>query len=339
MDWIGYFRRIMNAGAAETFDPTTDSLEAIANALGVGPSVGLWMFGIVDATQVASLVTVITNNLQNIPNDSLEGQFYMQVIYNASAPATAPEGEIRQITNFVQGGALQTLTTDAFSANVEAGDLVVIFHQSLLTTEIAARGTLDGSSATIPSDSTRVEGVDFFKGCIFMATEGATRFQPRPIRSSSAVGVFTLDEPLTVASGLVDYIIISAAYPVQRLHDIFNLVNAIETLTETGLILATDGTEQDVYINNAPAGVYRPIAVKINFTNQGAGETVVIRTRYRIVDGGALVLEEETIFAGVIAEPMKTIDLDPNRFGIQVTLEKTDAGASVNYECEVIYGA
>ena len=212
MDLIGYLRRIMNQDANETFDPTTDSLEAIANALGIGPSAGLWMFGIVDATQVASTVTVITNNLQNVPSDVLEGQFWMQVIYNTSAPATAPEGEFRQITNFVQGGALQTFTVDAFTANVEAGDYVAIFHESLLPQEILTQGTLDTSSATVPEDSTRTEGVDYFKGMLLMTTEGAVRFQPRRIVTSSAAGVFTLDpnNPFTGVPGLVDYVIIGS---------------------------------------------------------------------------------------------------------------------------------
>ena len=176
----------------------------------LGPSVGLWMFGIVDATQVASTTTVITNNLQNVPDDLLEGQFWMQVIYNSSAPTTAPEGEIRRITDFVQGGALQTFTVDAFTANVEAGDMVAIIHESILTIEILGRGTLDTSSATVPEDSTRPEGVDYFKGCLLMTTEGAVRFQPRRIVASSAAGVFTLDpnNPFTAAPGLVDYIII-----------------------------------------------------------------------------------------------------------------------------------
>ncbi|KKK91763.1 hypothetical protein LCGC14_2709660, partial [marine sediment metagenome] len=34
--------RIMNIDRNRTFDRTTDSLEAIANALGIGPGVGLW---------------------------------------------------------------------------------------------------------------------------------------------------------------------------------------------------------------------------------------------------------------------------------------------------------
>ncbi len=208
--------RIMNMDRNRTFDRTTDSLEAIANALGIGPGIGLWMFGIVDATQVASLVTVITNNLQNIPTDLLEGEFWMQVLHNDDAPATAPERELRRITNFVQGGALQTFTVDAFSANVEAGDLICIFHESLLSHQIIGFGTLDTSSAIVPADSTRPglyawENNDYFNGCLLLPTRGACRFQPRRIVDyTNATGVFTLDpnNPFSAAPGLVDYVII-----------------------------------------------------------------------------------------------------------------------------------
>ena len=211
-DLTGYLRSIMNMDANETFDQAFHSLQAIAAALGVGPSVGLWMFGIVDATQVASLTAIITNNLQNVPSDTLEGQFWMQVIYNTDAPGTAPEGEFQRITNFVQGGALQTFTTGAFTANVEAGDMVAIFHESLLPSEILARGTLDTSSATVPEDSTRPEVADYFKGALLMTTGGAVAFQPRRIVTSSAAGVFTLDpnNPFTGVPGLVDYVIIGS---------------------------------------------------------------------------------------------------------------------------------
>lgn len=213
---IGELHRIMNIGAGETFDPSTDSLEAIAAALGIGPGAGLWMFGIVDATQVASTITVITNNLQNIPNDVLEGQFWMQVIYNTSVPGTAPEGEIRQITNFVQGGALQTFTVDAFTANVEAGDYVCIFHESLLSHQILGGGTLTLSSATVPEDNPRVEVDNYFNGCLLMPTEGACRFQPRRIvdwavgGGGPGTGIFTLDpnNPFTGVPGLVSYVIL-----------------------------------------------------------------------------------------------------------------------------------
>ncbi len=345
IDLIGELRRIMNMNANETFDPATDSLEAIAAALGVGPSVGLWMFGIVDATQVASTITVITNNLQNVPNDTLEGQFWMQVIYNTSAPATAPEGEIRQITNFVQGGALQTFTVDAYSANVEAGDLVVIFHESLLSHQILGFGTLDTSSATVPADSARAglyawENDDYFKGVLLMPITGNCRFQPRPIGGYvAATGVFTLAEPFSQVPGLVDYVLVNFAYPVEA-HDtidmIFALVRAMLVLTETSGTVTSTGAEQNVYINNAPAGVFAPKAVKIDLTDNAAPDTIVIRTYYRIVPGGNLIQQDEVTYAGVQVMPLINIELEPNRFGVQVTLERTGGGAQ-DYDWEVTY--
>jgi len=142
IDPYAELKRIQNKDNNETFDQAFHSLEAIAGALGIGPSVGLWMFGIVDATQVASPTDIIVNNLQQVPNDLLEGQFYMQVLYNTSAVGAPPEGQIRKITNFVQGGALQTFTTDAFGADVEAGDMVCIIHECLISPDLELISTI-----------------------------------------------------------------------------------------------------------------------------------------------------------------------------------------------------
>jgi len=340
IDHLGLLKRIMNQSALETFDPATDSLEAIANALGIGPSVGLWMFGICDAAMVASTTDIYTNNLGGLPDDVFNNEFWMQVIHNASVPGAAPEREIRRITDF--DSATQHFTVDAFSANVEAGDLITVFHESLLSIEIVGFGTLDTDSTTVPADSTRAglyawENNDYFKGCLLLPTEGNCRFQPRPIQAYvAATGVFTLDEAFSQLPGTVDYVIISSAYPVQRLIDIFNLVNAMLVTTEAGGTVNTDGTEQDVYINNAPAGVYEPLKVLIDFTNQTAAETVIVRTYYRIRPAGAMIQKDELTFAGVQALPLKNIELEPNRYGIQVTIQRI-AGAAQDYDWEAIY--
>ena len=340
MDWITYFRRIMNKDANETFDPALHSLEAIAAAIGIGPGVGLWMFGVCDAAMVGSTTVVTTNNLgTSLPDDIFNDEFWMQVIHNANAPGTAPEREIRRITNFV--GATQTFTVDAFSANVEADDLVAILHESIMPTEIMAFGTLDTSSTTVPADSTRAalyawENNDYFKGGLLIPTEGACRFQARPIRSSiAATGVFTLDEPFSQAPGLVDYIIVTSAYPVQRLIDIFNIVNALLLDAETGGTLTADGTEQTVYINNTPAGIFEPLIVNIDCTNMAAGDVTVLRVYYRIAAGGNLIEKDEVTLNGAQDPDLKNIILEPNRYGVQVTLEQT-AGVNRDYDWEVI---
>jgi len=119
--------------------------------------------------------------------------------------------------------------------------------------------------------------------------------------------------------------------------DIFDIVNAILTLSETGGTVTTDGTEQNLYINNAPAGVFDPKIVQIDFTNQTAGETVVIREYYRIKSGGGLVKKDEVTFAGAQDPDLKDVVLEPNRFGVQVTIQRTVIGTDRAYDWEAVY--
>lgn len=124
---------------------------------------------------------------------------------------------------------------------------------------------------------------------------------------------------------------------VETLQDIIlDQVAAVLTLTETGATLTTDGTEQNIYINNAPAGVYDPKMIIIDFTNQTGTETVVVREYYRIKSGGGLVKIDEVTFTGVQSPLLKMITLEPNRFGTKVTIEKT-AGTNRDYDVEAVY--
>ncbi len=117
---------------------------------------------------------------------------------------------------------------------------------------------------------------------------------------------------------------------------IANWVLSFLILTETGATVTTDGTEQTLYVNNSPTGVFSPKIVQIDFTNQTAAETVVIKEYYRIKSGGALVLIDEVTFVGVQDPLLKNIKLEENRFGVQVTIEKT-AGVNKDYDYEAVY--
>lgn len=115
------------------------------------------------------------------------------------------------------------------------------------------------------------------------------------------------------------------------------ITDALPTLSETGGILTTDGTEQNVYVNAAPLGIFKPICVKIDFTNQTAGETVVIRTYYQIKAGVATpILQDEVTYAGLVSPELINIDLEPNRFGVWVTIEKS-VGANRDYQWETFF--
>ena len=114
------------------------------------------------------------------------------------------------------------------------------------------------------------------------------------------------------------------------------ILTALPTLEETGQVVTTDGTEQNVYVNEIPAGVFRPMCVKLDCTNQTAAETIVLRTYYRIAPAGAYVLQDTLTFVGAISPELLNIDLEPNRYGIRVTLELT-AGTNRDYTWEVFY--
>jgi hypothetical protein len=101
--------------------------------------------------------------------------------------------------------------------------------------------------------------------------------------------------------------------------------------------VTTDGNEQDLYINNAPAGVFDPKIVQIDFTNQTAGETVVIREYYRIKSGGGMVKMDEVTFAGVQDPLLKNVTLEENRFGVKVTIQRTALVADRAYDWEAVY--
>lgn len=129
----------------------------------------------------------------------------------------------------------------------------------------------------------------------------------------------------------------SATYGLAALQALATTIsNAILVLTETGGTVTTDGNEQNVYINNAPAGVYDPKVVYIDFTNHTAAETIVVKTYYRIKTGGGLIKNAETTYAGLQDPLLISVDLIPNRFGVKVTMQKT-AGNNKAYDWEAVY--
>ncbi len=116
------------------------------------------------------------------------------------------------------------------------------------------------------------------------------------------------------------------------------VIDALPVLAPVGGTITSDGTEQDVYINNAPAGVFKPIVVLIDLTLSQAGETIDIVEYYRLTDGGAWVQADTNTHAGVIASPCIVVNLEPTEFGVRVTLERT-AGVARDYPWWAAYEA
>lgn len=124
-----------------------------------------------------------------------------------------------------------------------------------------------------------------------------------------------------------------------RVNQIFALVNAILVTTETGGTVNTAvlGTEYDVYINESPAGVFEPKKLMIDFSAQLAADTVVVRVYYRIRPTPATkILKDEVAFVGVQDPVLKNVELEPNRYGVRVSIERI-AGAAQDYLWEALY--
>jgi len=196
-----------------------------------------------------------------------------------------------------------------------------------------------GSASTYPD----------FDGNQIIIRSGSYKGQARSINGTTngdAAGTITVADAFdgTILSGTSFIItgIRSAIADIAALQadvdNIFDLVNAILMLMETGGTITTTGAVQTVYINDAPAGVFRPKKILIDCTAHLAADTVVVRVYYRIKSGGGLIKEHENTIVGVQDPALIPIDLEPNRFGIQVTVEKT-AGANHAYDWEVLYKA
>ena len=114
-----------------------------------------------------------------------------------------------------------------------------------------------------------------------------------------------------------------------------NKLDAMLVLIETGGTVTTTGpgTEDVVYINDDPQGEYKPEKVVIDFSNQTAAETVVARLYYRIKEGGDYIKKDIETFIGVQDPALIDIELEPNRFGVKITIERT-AGAAKEYDWE-----
>lgn len=121
-------------------------------------------------------------------------------------------------------------------------------------------------------------------------------------------------------------------------------VNAIREVTDAEAILSevagqitTDGTEQTVYTEENPAGIFEPRTFKIDFTNQTAAETVVIKVYYRIAVGGNMILQDSVTYTGAQDPDLINIDLQPNRYGIRITIQHTVGETNRAYDWEVFY--
>jgi hypothetical protein len=128
---------------------------------------------------------------------------------------------------------------------------------------------------------------------------------------------------------------------IVALADIYHQVNAVLTLTETGGTITTTAAELDIYRVETPMGIFKPIALKLDLANMLAGDDLTVRVYERIVPGGNLRRADVMNYAGVQTvepvSPLKTISLDPNRFGFQITIDENGASGHVVCDWAIAY--
>lgn len=208
-------------------------------------------------------------------------------------------------SNIIGCGSLNAITMD--QTGIVADNIITSFEGGVLTiTNLTAaiRLTISGATTVIIAASCTAGTIDVYGNARVINLSGGT----------------VVNDYTTVGSS----------------SSVISILASEEELMETGGTVVLDGTEQDVYINDAPAGVFEPLVVKIDFTNQTAAESVTIREYYRNAAAGAMVLTDTLVVAGVIAVPEIIIDLTANRFGVRVTIERT-AGGAISYPWAVFH--
>lgn len=138
--------KILASGAtatASTYDNTTDSLQAISDAVSALSGVGLRG---TCATDAGGAQSVTSTELTGFGNDYFNTGWTMTVLYDSSAAGSAPEGEIRDITDYVSATGVFTVSP-AFSAQVTLNDEVYLrrYEEHDNTT----KATLHGGSGNV----------------------------------------------------------------------------------------------------------------------------------------------------------------------------------------------
>ncbi len=330
-----------NTGAVQQITANTPFV--ILTAMGGGgggggmpPTTGLWMFGIVSAAQVASTTVIDIPHLAGFQDNTFNEEFYMQVLHAGGA---LPEEERRVITDY--DGATGRFTTQAFTANVEAGDIVAIYHSAILAVDIIVQSTLTLGDMINPEDNSLAGGLhppqgNAFRGCLLMPTNGPCAFIPRLILAYTALGgIFTLDEgnPFPVDPGQANYVILKfgtqftpLVYGVDNLIPAHVIGNKEDTavmvpsntssvirylkglLTFAGVtrVEGTQATTAALDIINAAIEDTRPFTVSglLSLNAMTAGETFLVVEEIRDRDDATYREYARNTYVGVQTSPM-----------------------------------
>lgn len=266
IDPLGKIKRLANKDNAETYDPATDSLEALQELitpLATMPKGVAVIRGEVDSA-APSVTDHLVSVLSGFGDDFFNDHFYMQVVH---AGGVAPEGEVRLITDYIS--ATGFFETGAFTDAVEAGDLVAIIHQSLVAavggTKLIINDTALGSLMTIWDNTRLTEPADYWYGALVLCTAGTNVGQVRRI-------VGSLPNTVSVIPGFADAIVIGDEFLIisDWRQPVFEQQDAVPINTTVSVVQANIvqlGDSGHSYMLNS---------VRLKFANPGAN-TITVR--------------------------------------------------------------
>ena len=111
---------------------------------------GLTFFGTCDAGMGASTTAIVCAELAHQGDDLFNTGWSMVILRNTNSVGNAPEGQFRDITNYVS--ITGSFTTAAFGANVEEGDVICVMKNELA--DWADGGRLDLILDTLALEAT-----------------------------------------------------------------------------------------------------------------------------------------------------------------------------------------
>jgi hypothetical protein len=138
-----------------------ERLEYIQSQIAALASGEVLIKGVADAGTNSTTAIPIAA-LAGFGNDFFNNQFYMQILKNSNNAGAAPEKQTRKITDYAS--TTGTFTTDAFSAAVEAGDICLILHESVVAIgSNNADNVFDSSAVAANADGSQLERLEAIK--------------------------------------------------------------------------------------------------------------------------------------------------------------------------------
>ena len=263
----------------------------------------------------------------------------LSVVSQPGVAARTNLNDIAQDLADILAGAAGIVNFPAAGAPSNGVSLAEIIRFISDSGRVATVYTASASTVTSITAAALADIAGSYVGQMVVPLAGNMQGQGMPIIGYDGTAVLTVDPGWAQAPGNVGFAIVPNGVCYIMVKAIFDLVNGIQTTKETGGSITTDGNEQTVYIVDTPAGIFKPLVLKIDFTNHTITETIEVRTYHKIESGGAYI--QDSYWVLTLAVPangvlLQNYTLQPNRFGVKATIKKT-AGTNRVYKWEVFY--